>query len=257
MIRAALSALIPAYPYINISVAQAQIQGDDFDFESNIDFASINAFYRATNPDDTMVITPAILLSFIANMRWELYRSGDLGCDVWTSPVQSAVMRAKVDSFVERLSRGQKAIARFEEHELAGLSFRRACETKAIDFSEIMDFIEAPKTQKFKRWIAESKVNGELLREYDRANATDSALMKSLPIKLARFVTFSGLGAVLGNALGGAGLIGGLAGTAADFVVGKAEEALAEKIKLGWKPNQWVSTAARPLLFQSEGGTKG
>jgi len=157
-------------------------------------------------------------------------------------------MRAKVNSFIDRLTNGQKSIDRFQDIALAGRSFRQAYESNAFTISQIMDFVESKETQRFKRWISDAKPNADLLREYDRSNAADSAFIKSLPVRMARFVMFSSAGALLGNTLGGAGAAGALTGLAIDWTVSKAEEMLFEQIKLGWRPNQWIAEAARPLL---------
>jgi len=248
MIRASIGVIAPSYPKTSITIAHAEVRGEEFNFHSNIDFGLLNSSYKDANPNETSPITAPNLLSNVANMRWEIYRSGDSICDIWTSALQSAVLCAKVNSFINRLTKGQKSIERFQEFTLNGRSFRAAYNSGNLDFSDILDFIQLEDTQKFKKWISESKPTADLLREYDKYNSSDSKFMKSLPFRAIRFVAFSAFGAALGNAVGTPGMVGVLTGLAADFTANKAEEMLFEKIKLGWRPNQWISEAARPAL---------
>jgi len=113
----------------------------------------------------------------------------------------------------------------------------------------LVDFVLSPQTIRFKEWVSEIPTHKELLREYDKAILSKSALFAGAPYRAGKLLLFTGIGAGLGAALGplGAGA-GGLLGAGADLALSAGDEFFLSKIDLGWKPNQWVRDSALPLL---------
>lgn len=248
MIRGLLSVLVPEYPKTNTTIASIEASGDSFLMESNIDFSLANNIYEKYVPKSHSSITPAFLLSHIAEMRWEMFYAGGQLSDVWIRPAQSTIFQIKVNSFSKRMQLAKGRIDRFEEMALLGRSFKKSVNSGGVSISEILNFVESKETRKFKQWITSSSPDADLLREYDKANATQSHLMSSLPARFVKFVVFSTGGALLDKAIGGSGIIGAAGGFAADWTLNSAEEMLSAQLKMGWKPNQWVNNSAAPFL---------
>jgi len=110
-----------------------------------------------------------------------------------------------------------------------------------------MDFVEKDDTRKFKRWIAASAEQADLLVEYEKSKLAPSALAASLPFKAGKLVLFATVGAALDRITGGSGVAGVIGGLAGDALLNSADEFITSRLRLGWRPNQWVAMADKFL----------
>jgi hypothetical protein len=242
-IRSLMRSLVPDYPNTNGVTWAVSWSENRFNISSNIDFNLADSLYKNAHGIEETTITPAYLLAHFIGMRWEMFFSGHAKSDIWADDAQATLLRCKVNSFLARLERGRGDIDRFQEVAFFGRSFGEAVNSGERSLAEVIEFVADPQTQEFKSWIKDGPENGDLLREYDKARLGPSKLGRSLPVRAAKVMLFTVMGGAIEAAVGG--LLGGVAGNVA---VSAADEMLFSKLKVGWRPNQWVANRARPFL---------
>ncbi len=215
--------------------------------DTNLDFDDLNQQYHRANPESHSSLSVASLLTPFLTGRNEMFFWGGTGADMWLDPAHAEIMKCKVESIEERISKGKTSISRFEDAIFGVRNFGAINMVLHSDFRIFVDFVLSKETVKFKKWLREIPANKELLREYDKSAFGKSKLFSSLPVRLTKLATFSGLGCVAGSFVG-AGLVGAFAGGALDLALSAGDEFLLSKIDLGWKPTQWVDQSAMPLL---------
>lgn len=248
-LRRILQIRVPDYPKIDSISAIIRLQDDRFHLDSNIDFNLANHLYRARVPPEHSTITPAYLIVPFLTMRSEMFYSGDRNCDLWAEEIHSELLRTKVNGFISRLEGGKKSIDRFEEFVFAGRSFSQAVANGERSVLDVLNFAEEDETRKFKAWIKDGPEGADLLAEYEKSKVLPSKMAASLPAKVSKIFLFSAAGAVIEGAVGGAGWRGALVGNlVGDTILSIADQTLLSRLKLGWRPNQWVANSAGPFL---------
>lgn len=246
-----LKAMAPDYPNISKVNVASIVSNDHFYVDTNIDFSLLNELRRNGGADQNDTIGIANLIVPLIGARAEMVYSGDRRCDIWADDTQSAALRTKVNSFISRLEGGRSNIDRFEEIAFSGRSFSAAISSGERTILDVLDFAEEDGTRRFKKWIKEGPDGGDLLAEYEKSKVVPSKMASSLPAKAAKIVLFSAAGAAIEGAIGGSGAAGAVLGSiVSDSVLAKADELLLSHLKLGWRPNQWVTGPASKFLSQ-------
>ncbi|MDP2212964.1 hypothetical protein [Phenylobacterium sp.] len=248
-IRIVLARRVPSYPKADRILARARVSEKYIYLDSNVDFILASNLLREFSGVADAKLTPAQLLTPLLNVRSEMIYSGDRRCDIWADDTHSDLFRAKVNSFMSRLVGGRSSIDRFEEFAFAGRSFSEAVECGERSLIDVLEFAEARDTRRFKQWIKNGPDGGDLLAEYEKSRVAPSQLAASLPVKAAKMVLFAGAGVAIEAGVGGAGVVGAVAGNlVGDATLSVADKLLGSHLSLGWKPNQWVTKSANPFL---------
>ena len=238
-----LTSIIPTYQITGHERFSAFDAGDGIYVDTNLDFEKLNnEYHRFVSPNHSSITISYILAHFLT-VRGDIFHWGDTRADIWAEPSHAVLMTSKVESLQERISKNRISIKRFEEFIFSARSFDSISVPSPEKFGAIVDFLLSAETKKFKNWLKVSPSRSDILREYDSAVINRSQLMQQLPVRLAKWITLSGGGIALDAALG-SGPLGGLGGLA----LSASDEFLLSRIDLGWKPSQWVSRSARPLL---------
>lgn len=247
-IKLALAEKAPGYPLLTNVRVEAVEDGGKFLIQSNIDFKLANQLSPEAETEGAPHVTYPQLVNPISRMRSEMFFSGDRMCDLWADDLHSKILRERVNSFLNRIEGGRRNIERFEEFSLQGRSFKTAVESGERSILDILDFAELESTRKFKSWIVDQPPRGDLLVEYEKACISESGVTRSLPFKLSKLVLMSAAGTAVDSALGGTGLPGLATGIASSVAVDGLDELLLSRLKIGWRPNQWVSGSALKFL---------
>lgn len=248
-IRKIIQYRIPDYPFPDRVSISSAFEGSRFNLSSNIDYHKASELFSSRSGHASSTITPGVLLAPLMSMCEILLASSELKQDVWIDPLQSKLIQLRVNLTLRNPETGRVNIDRFNEKIFVGKSFAGAVSSGERHISEILDFAEREDTLKFKRWIADSEEGADLLAEYEKSKVSASRLASSLPAKAVRIVLFATAGAGIEKLIGGSGAFGMLAGPiVSEAVLSAADDLILSRIKLGWKPNQWVVDEAGPFL---------
>jgi hypothetical protein len=234
--RLSLKSIIPDYPNVNRLSFQSFVNDEYFDVRSNIDFDLARKLHPKAQTGESD-ISYALLVSPIVKMRSEMFHSGDRSCDIWSDELQSSLLVSRVNSYVDRLENKSNQINRFENYVFQGRSFSEAVNSGSISIIDILDYCESKETRKFKNWIKNLDNRSDFLSEYEKSRISESSLLNSIPFKTVKYLSLSALGLFFGNAAG-PGLLPGLA---SNFVTDVIDDFMLSKLKIGWRPNHWVS----------------
>lgn len=244
---------IPNYPNIDQIFCHSVVENGNFYIHGNIDFDLANSMYPIKSPDNIRLFTYNNLISPILRMRSEMYHSGDRNCDILTDDLNSKVFTCRVNSFLDRLEKPSKNINRFEDYKLRGKSFRSALQSGDISIIDVLNFAESSETRKFKEWLKSLKANSDILSEYEIA-ISKSPITSKLPYKLSKFTIMFALSYLLNpasNLLVSNPIISGII---SDASLEYLDDFLISKLKLGWRPNQWVLKSANKFLSEGKSG---
>lgn len=253
-VKLVLENQFPSYP--NLTDVNARIvfspptpprRWGQFMLASNVDFALTSKLLAKTIGEPQSQFGPGNLIAPIVHMHEALLYAGGNRCDIWADNTCSALLQLRVNSLLDRLENGKKNIDRFHELKFSRRSFAEAVNNNARSLADVMDFVEKDDTRKFKRWIAASAEQADLLVEYEKSKLAPSALAASLPFKAGKLVLFATVGAALDRITGGSGVAGVIGGLAGDALLNSADEFITSRLRLGWRPNQWVAMADKFL----------
>ncbi len=248
-VRLSLNHKVPEYPHVPGIFAEGSSEGTSFYIATNVDYPKASEMYARRLNDSSLKLGAADLVAPIIAMRADMHDCGGEKTDVWADDLRSSLLTLRVDSFLSRLEGGRNNVERFHNVTFPSRSFSEAVESGERTIIDVLEFCEDPETRKFKLWVQQGPHGGDLLAEYEKSKIAPSKLAASLPYKTTKMVLFSAAGAFLDGAIGGTGAVGGtLGGLASNLVMGAADELLAKHLRLGWRPNQWVSRTASPFL---------
>jgi hypothetical protein len=212
-----------------------------FVVDTNINFDAANIVYHVLVPPEHSTLSPAYLLSHIANARMEVELAARFNADLATNAVSSAIISDRIACAMHRSAEAsEKGIAYFQDVALGDVpSLREVMTSRQRSFEELRPLLERAKH--FRQWISGKSPNGDLVRAYHK-EVTKESWVDKLPARPVRFVLFTAAGLVIDAAgLGGVGTIAGIALNAADTFV-------LEKLARGWRPNQFVDGPLKEFL---------
>jgi hypothetical protein len=207
---------------------------------TNIDFVQLNKIYHQRVSPSHSSLTPAYILSLLLEVEKELYFSSSNLSELATSNLSSRLAEAKIDYTLAKSTQSRSKLNGFTEflfHDAKAI--REAVNTNKIDRDDLVKVLVDSK--KFKAWLSEIQPSNDLIREYHKA-VTHTPVLDKLPSKTMRWTLFTGLGIAADV------LIGGGLGTATGVTVGALDTFLLSRLRLGWKPNQFIEEGVGNLI---------
>jgi hypothetical protein len=251
-VRGFLQAVVPEYTLpANLRFQVVHVRDDDYCVLTNLNLVEISRAYNRRIPTTHSTISEAWILSHIFDARRELDLSAIADSDLWVSDPLAAVIQKRVTTAFDRTNSSKEDIEYFHKVEFEKRTFRDAINDKARTGSDLLDFLEAPETLRFKQWLAAQEPDANLLKEYDRQVFSRHSWIDRIPVKFGKWVVFSaiGLGADALIGTGGLGaLAAGAASVATDVAVSAGDDLISSKIGRGWKPNQFIEGPAKKFL---------
>lgn len=239
-IRLLLQRLAPGYSPPKNLVFRISPEGTKLHVETNINFSELNAIYHQHVPKEHSTLTPAYLLTFLQEIRGELFFAATLSAEIATSPLNAEIIQLKLQKLLEARLKSEEKISLFQKMIFEDArAIREAINTGRISINEFRTVLK--RARRFKQWLAEHPPDADLLHEYYQAVIADSIIDK-LPVKAVRWMIFTGIGLGI-DVLGGSGF-----GTVAGLGLNAADTFLIDKILRGWKPHQFVEDELRKVI---------
>jgi hypothetical protein len=122
-VAAILSALAPTYPIDALQFAVVQ-SGSGVVIDTNIDFAKAGVAYNAVVPKHVSLLTPALLLGYIANGRRDVEVASRYGsAEFATNAVSAAIVKSRIENALEKSS---QHLQRFHDATLGTLRWTQS-----------------------------------------------------------------------------------------------------------------------------------
>jgi hypothetical protein len=202
-----------------------------------------------TNLDySTAGFAPSTVIAAVAGAREKLFHAASRQAEVWVPQRLSSVVETRVNTLVQKALHDPAHIDRFQRVELRGRSFREAINSGERSVRDLINLLETPNAQRFKKWLGNLPPSAELITEYYRSVFGESPFVASLPFKVFRSTLFIGINTALGGLVDGTGTIGATASAVGGEVLSKGADYLERKLLDGWRPNQFVDAEARSFL---------
>jgi hypothetical protein len=231
--RSLLEHFVPEYQIPSPCVFRFHRSSQTCTLETNIDFEKANVFFKRRTDVSDATLTPAYLLSYLAETRKTLTHSAEFSTDLAVSTPISVTATCKFKNLIEGRGASEKQIQAFED-----LVFRDSrCIREAVNsgdrtFDDVLRLVTAG--MKFKEWLNKTAHNGDVVKEYCR-EVTRIDWAEKLPPKAARWAIFAAASAAAGFVLTP------VAGAAVGVGLSAGDYFLLDKVVKGWKPNQFVN----------------
>jgi hypothetical protein len=194
--------------------------------DTNADFNAVTAEYQATNPGTDVVINAPHVLADMMRVSEELFFAGLLGCDAATDPLTADLSGAQALALIKR----HQAAAASLDHLLATVAANGVVSISELVNSgqkSIADVIELMEHgEPFRKWLQDREPTEDVVRAYVLAQ-TEQRWTGRLPIRVARFGFFTGVGT----------LVSGPAGVA----TAAGDAFLIDRLLRGWRPANFVN----------------
>lgn len=231
--RALVKHFAPEYQIPNPCMFRFHRNNQTCTLETNIDFAKVNAFFTRRTDVLDATLTPAYLLSFIAETRKHLTYAGGFSADLAVSAPISIAAACKFKNLIERRGASETQIHAFEDLVFGeSRCIREAVNSGERTFDDVLRLVTAG--QKFKEWLKKSSQDGDVVKEYCR-EVTQAEWAEKLPPKSARFAIFAAASTAASF------LLTPLAGAAVGVGLSAGDYFLLDKLIKGWKPSQFVN----------------
>ncbi|MGJ0238081.1 hypothetical protein ACQEPB_06110 [Novosphingobium fluoreni] len=172
------------------------------------------------------------ILPLVLDYQLELQFAQGRSADIICGDVNSLVSSNRLDLSINRAMRSQEVQTAFEDFAFANARpFGQAYRDGKLGIEDALRTID--RTAKFREWIANVPVDGNLISEFHKAVGKDSLLDK-LPSKVARFALFTGAGLLID-----AVIAGGLA-TPLGVGLSLVDSFVLDGLIKGWKPSNFV-----------------
>jgi hypothetical protein len=208
--------------------------GDVFRVGTNLDWSKIDASYRLHDLHPDNHLTPAHLLSQIAGVRGELDLASQLGSELATDPVSSAIMQSKFEALVDQRSELEELFLDFQERTLSAGSVREAINSGRKTLGDLVPVVQ--NAEKFKGWLQKRDDPFDVIPDYFEAVAAKSWI-STTPAKLLRWGVLFGVGFATAP-------IGAL--TAGALALG--DMMLLDRLSQGWRPNRFIDSSLKRFL---------
>lgn len=220
--------------------AVQEIEKGELRILTNVNFDLATNVFRQLHPGTDISISPAYLLAHFMTSREIMEDAQRSGADIFVDPIQSKLGMLRVASIINRATRHQSNIERFQSFVMNdGRTIREAVNSGHSSFAEILRLLD--RAAEFRHWIAGQPADADLVKAYFQ-EVTRESWVDRLPSKAMRWLFFTGAGAAVDAAgAGGAGLVAGLAISAWDAL-------LLDKIVKGWRPDQFVESSMAPFV---------
>lgn len=203
---------------------------DAFIVDTNLDFATINAEYKLTNPDGSL--EAGLVLDLLYEGHAEVAFAASQAAEMAPTPTQSVIAREHIASVVERSGRSLNRISAFELFAIPhNGSVAEAINSGTRSFEDLRVLLG--EAARFKAWVSGQDPDGDLARAYVD-QVTTITWRTGSSIKNLRFLLFNAAQIAAGAAVGGPG--GALAGAA----LAAADSYLLDRLLTGWRPHQFV-----------------
>jgi hypothetical protein len=162
------------------------------------------------------------------------------GCDFDADDFVWRLFSSRMKEVVEKVLKSKENIQLFQTNAFpGGRKISDAIDYGHRSMKEFLPVLEEAK--KFKQFLYQLEGDRTLTSDYI-ASISSSVWLERMPVKLARFATFTG-GGLLIDTLGGGGL-----GTLAGLGLSAFDMLALDKIVHKWKPTQFVDDTVRPFL---------
>lgn len=176
--------------------------------------------------------SPGSLILDLAESFGDIQVALKNGSEIFTTPVNSTIIRLKFDNIFEKAKINHNTIRQFQKLTLPNYKdLASIINSGGKSFKDLIELID--KAEKFKAWKHELPSEADFVEEYSRALEKETWIDK-LPTKIGRFFIFEAAGFLLD--LYGAGGIG----TAAATTLSAADAFILDKMLQNWKPNQFI-----------------
>ncbi|MEZ0610108.1 hypothetical protein ACAW74_16440 [Fibrella sp. WM1] len=153
--------------------------------------------------------------------------------EIATREIYSNMIRFKVESLYMKNKKSTQELDAFNEYVIKNChSVAQAINSYKLSFSKFMKILDT--SDRFKGWLTESNDDIGLVAEYYKALSTDNSMFSSFPLKHMKFIFFAAAGFFLTPIQG--------------IALGGLDSFFVDKIKNGWKPNQFVDNQLKPSL---------
>lgn len=180
------------------------------------------------------------VLAAIHDYAIDLQLTGKLSVDLVCSEEVGEVADRRIDLGIRRGLRSSEAISVFERATIGRAhAFSDAVNSGQLSLSDALRVVD--RTRKFREWLTKLPPAADLLASYHQEIAKDPVLEK-LPVKVARFSLFTGVGLAIDALSGGSG-VGTLIGTG----LSACDAFLVDRITSGWRPSSFVKTVVKAM----------
>jgi hypothetical protein len=209
---------------------------EDFVVLTNLDFAAINAKFQEKTGRPEDILTCAHLVGPVLDARADMFLAAKHMSEMVTDITTSQIIQLRFSDLLMKRDRNLREIELFQEVTLQNSrAIRDAVNTGKLPFGEFLDLLKT--SHRFRRWLKEANPDKKLLEEYNEA-ITKGTWAERLPVRIARFALFTGVGTLLDATYG----------IAAGAAVGAADQFLLGKLFRGWRPNQFIQNRLRPSV---------
>lgn len=211
--------------------------GGGFILNSNI---QPNDILISPPPEGTTSHNWEVVLAAVHDYAIDLQLTGKFSVDLVCSEDVGEVADRRIDLGIRRGLRSSDAISAFERATIGRAhAFAEAVNSGQLSLSDALRVVD--RTRKFREWLTGLPPAADLLASYHQEIAKDPVLEK-LPVKVARFSLFTGVGLAIDALSGGSG-VGTLIGTG----LSACDAFLVDHIGSGWRPSSFVKTVAQAL----------
>jgi len=240
VLKTIIRIIAPCYRNLDKLHANTTMLGDKLVVPTNLDLGMLNKVANRAVLGHSDPLTIAHILSYILDAIKDLVMSANLSTDISVSPISEAIGQAHISNLLGRYARTSSDIAYFQNVVFQGRNFRSAVNSGERTISEFVTLLEDENTHRFKKWLVDRPPEAQLLIEYNDSLAGRHEWLHTIPAKLVKATVFS---ALVELATSGSWLA-----TVAAVALEGADALLISKLKLGWRPNQFVNGPASTFL---------
>lgn len=206
---------------------------------SNIPFEKINEKIQKENPTSKTLITPALCVGLLHEVRTEIQVASQYGAELMTSPLVSKVLARKFDTVVAARLKSETQIRAFQDATIGSRDIGSVLRSGERTFDDFMSLLD--RSERFRGWLQSTNPDIGLVREYQAA-LVQGTWAEKLPMKTTRFSIFTA-----GGVFADLAFVGGV-GTAIGVALSAADTFIFDKLIKGWRPNQFVEKQLRPFV---------
>ncbi len=243
--RSYLKNCIPDYPQnepITFSLTSIPGNNHSYTVKSNIDFELASKLFPQKQRLDDVKVTPAGILVDIARVRSMLNIAGVEGSELAPDIIDSEIIQLKLNNILKKSIKSGQDLRLFQEMTLLEANAIREAINK--DPRLFNDFIPVlVKSRKYKSYLKGIDGNDTtLLRDYYRMSM-EKTWVERLPAKSVRWALAIGFDISSNMFIPNPGIATGLTA-----ILSAGDTFLLDKLKLGWKPSQFIEGDLKSFL---------
>lgn len=223
------------------------LAGDNFVFDTDINFHEVNLEIINSHPNINLQITPPLISSSVLNACIDFYLAAKYEGAILTNELHSSIINNRYATIRRTFTKNLGFIEDFQRNiSLQAVTLRETINSGAQEFSDFLDLLE--KADEFKQWLHTIIDDDRLMKEYIDS-ISKLGWLEKLPAKTIRFSLFTRLGVIADL------IFPSWIGTFSNIGVGAIDSFFVDKLHRGWKPQQFIMGPYTNFLNPNKGAT--